>query len=199
MCIRDSYNTLETIVWLAEEGKTREVVEVTMAFTDFLRISLSGGQDFISVAKEEQHVRSYLMIQSVRYGSIMRFEIDIDPALADKRMLKLMLQPLVENAIYHGIKNKRGRGLLRITGRQEQDWMVFAVADNGIGMTEEQLDALRARIERREGEEGYGLRNITQRLRLYGGRGLEIESKLNCGTTVRFALPCAAGQERKEN
>lgn len=72
----------------------------------------------------------------------MRFEIDIDPALADKRMLKLMLQPLVENAIYHGIKNKRGRGLLRITGRQEQDWMVFAVADNGIGMTEEQLDAL---------------------------------------------------------
>ena len=193
------YNTLETIVWLAEEGKTREVVEVTMAFTDFLRISLSGGQDFISVAKEEQHVRSYLMIQSVRYGSIMRFEIDIDPALADKRMLKLMLQPLVENAIYHGIKNKRGRGLLRITGRQEQDWMVFAVADNGIGMTEEQLDALRARIERKEGEEGYGLRNITQRLRLYGGRGLEIESKLNCGTTVRFALPCAAGQERKEN
>lgn len=193
------YNTLETIIWLAEEENTRAVVDVTMAFTDFLRISLSGGQDFISVEKEEQHVRSYLLIQSVRYGSIMRYTIDIDPALADKRMLKLMLQPLVENAIYHGIKNKRGRGLLRITGRQENDWMVFTVADDGIGMSSEELHALRERMERTDGTGGYGLRNITQRLRLYGGRGLDIQSEPNRGTTVRFALPCIPEPERKDH
>lgn len=192
------YNTLETIVWLAEEGRTREVVEVTLAFTDFLRISLSGGQDFIEVQKEEQHVRSYLCIQAFRYGSRMRYEIDIDPALAGERMLKLMLQPLVENAIYHGIKNKRGRGLLRITGRREGDWMVFAVQDDGLGMTEEDLNALRQRLEQPGGTSGYGLRNITQRLRLYGGRGLEIESEWHHGTTVQFALPCT-GPERKDD
>lgn len=194
------YNTLETIIWLAEEENTRAVIEMTMAFTDFLRISLSGGQDLITVAREEQHVRSYLLIQSVRYGSIMQYEIDIDPALAEKRMLKLMLQPLVENAIYHGIKNKRGRGLLRITGRQEGDWMVFSVSDNGIGMDEAQLYALRGRLTDADGTGGgYGLRNITQRLRLYGGHGLYIDSQPGQGTTVQFALPCVMETERKEN
>lgn len=183
------YNTLETIVWLAEEERNREVVEMTMAFTDFLRISLSGGQDFISVAKEEQHVRSYLMIQSVRYGSIMRYEIDIDETLKSCRMLKLMLQPLVENAIYHGIKNKRGRGLIRITGRREDGWMHFAVEDNGIGMAEEQLRALRGRLQRGEESGSYGLRNITERLQLYGGKGLFIDSASMQGTRVGFQLP----------
>ena len=102
------YNTLETIVWLAEEGRNSEVVEMTMAFTGFLRISLSRGADYITVEREEQHVANYLQIQSVRYGSIMRYTIDIDPALHERHMLKIVLQPLVENAIYHGIKRRRG-------------------------------------------------------------------------------------------
>ena len=90
------YNTLETIVWLAEEGRNSEVVEMTMAFTGFLRISLSRGADYITVEREEQHVANYLQIQSVRYGSIMRYTIDIDPALHERYMLKIVLQPLVE-------------------------------------------------------------------------------------------------------
>lgn len=112
---------------------------MTMAFTGFLRISLSRGQDYITVEKEEQHVASYLQIQSVRYGSIMRYEIEIDPSLAGQRMLKLMLQPLVENAIYHGVKRKRGRGLIRVTGWRQGNEMCFAVEDDGLGMTPEQL------------------------------------------------------------
>lgn len=192
------YNTLETIIWLAEEERNREVVEMTMAFTDFLRISLSGGQDFITVAKEEQHVRSYLTIQSVRYGSIMQYEIAIDPALSSFRMLKLMLQPLVENAIYHGIKNKRGRGRLRITGRKEGGFMRFTVEDNGIGMTDQQLQTLTARLSRGGDSGSYGLRNITERLRLYGGKGLEISSRLHEGTRVSFALPCVMEQAEGE-
>lgn len=184
------YNTLETIVWLAEEGRNREVVDMTMAFTDFLRISLSRGQDWITVAREEQHVRSYLAIQSVRYGSIMRYEIDIDPALGTCRMLKLMLQPLVENAIYHGIKGKRGRGFLRITGRREGDRMRFTVEDDGVGMTPERLDSLRRSLRDPDSRSGYGLRNVDERLRLYWGAGLTIESEYRKGTRVGFAVPC---------
>lgn len=194
------YNTLETIVWLAEEGRNREVVEMTMAFTGFLRISLSRGQDYITVEKEEQHVASYLQIQSVRYGSIMRYEIDIDPALTGQHMLKLMLQPLVENAIYHGIKRKRGRGLIRVTGWRQGGEMCFAVEDNGLGMTSEQLAAVRESLRRPaqfdlDTKGGYGLRNVEERLRLYYGKGLEIASEYRKGTRVSFRLPCGDQEE----
>lgn len=197
------YNTLETIVWLAEEGRNREVVEMTMAFTGFLRISLSRGQDYITVEKEEQHVASYLQIQSVRYGSIMRYEIDIDPALAGQHMLKLMLQPLVENAIYHGVKLKRGRGLIRVTARQQNGEMCFAVEDDGLGMTPEQLAAVRESLRRPaqfdpDTKGGYGLRNVEERLRLYYGRGLEIASEYRKGTRVSFRLP-GGGHEEGNN
>ena len=196
------YNTLETIVWLAEEGRNREVVEMTMAFTGFLRISLSRGQDYITVEKEEQHVASYLQIQSVRYGSIMRYEIEIDPSLAGQRMLKLMLQPLVENAIYHGVKRKRGRGLIRVTGWRQGNEMCFAVEDDGLGMTPEQLAAVREGLRRPaqydpDTKGGYGLRNVEERLRLYYGQGLEIESVYRKGTRVSFRLPC--GEQEEEN
>ena len=196
------YNTLETIVWLAEEGRNREVVEMTMAFTGFLRISLSRGQDYITVEKEEQHVASYLQIQSVRYGSIMRYEIEIDPSLAGQRMLKLMLQPLVENAIYHGVKRKRGRGLIRVTGWRQGNEMCFAVEDDGLGMTPEQLAAVREGLRRPaqydpDTKGGYGLRNVEERLRLYYGQGLEIESVYRKGTRVSFRLPC--GEHEEEN
>lgn len=189
------YNTLETIVWLAEEGNNRKVVEMTMAFTNFLRISLSQGKDYITVEREKQHVASYLAIQSVRYGSIMRYEIHIDPALAQKHMLKLMLQPLVENAIYHGIKRKRGRGQIRVVGERQGDEMYFAVEDNGLGMEPEQLAAVRQNLRNPapcdpDTKGGYGLRNVAERLRLYYGRELTMESEYRKGTRVSFRLPC---------
>lgn len=190
------YNTLETVVWLAEEGRNREVVDITMAFTDFLRIALSHGQDLITVAREEQHVYSYLMIQSVRYGSIMQYEIDIDQSLANCRMLKLMLQPLVENAIYHGIKVQRGRGMIRVTGRRAGEFMVFGVEDNGLGMTAERLVQLQNSLHDPHPDPhtkgGYGLRNVQQRLHLYYGAGLMIESEYKKGTCVSFRVPCSA-------
>lgn len=188
------YNTLETVVWLAEEGRNREVVDITMAFTDFLRIVLSQGQDMITVAREEQHVYSYLMIQSVRYGSIMQYEIDIDSSLAKCRMLKLMLQPLVENAIYHGIKVRRGRGMIRVYGRRMGDSMLFQVEDNGLGMTAERLAqvcrSLHGPPSDPHAKGGYGLRNVQQRLQLYYGASLDIESEYNKGTRVSFCVPC---------
>ena len=194
------YNTLETIIWMAEEGRNREVVEMTMAFTEFLRISLSQGQDFITVEREVQHVQNYLKIQSVRYGSIVRYELNIDPSLKNNRMLKLMLQPLVENAIYHGIKCKRGRGMIRVDGWRDGAYMHFSVADDGIGMKPEQLEALRQKIqdvkEPQNAQEkgGYGLRNVEQRLRLYCQTGLQIDSVYRRGTTVQFCVPCMEGE-----
>ena len=188
------YNTLETIVWLAEEGRNSEVVEMTMAFTGFLRISLSRGADYITVEREEQHVANYLQIQSVRYGSIMRYAIDIDPALHERYMLKIVLQPLVENAIYHGIKRRRGRGQITVTGRRQAGGMYFAVEDNGMGMTPERLAEVRTSLQNGapldpDGKGGYGLRNVEQRLRLYYGCGLTIESEYRHGTRISFTVP----------
>lgn len=188
------YNTLETIVWLAEEGDNQKVVSLTIAFTDFLRISLSGGQDYITVEKELQHVSSYLQIQSVRYGSMMEYVIEINPEIYMQKMPKLMLQPLVENAIYHGIKKKRGRGRLLITGVAEGNRMCFRVTDNGRGMTPEELSALNEKLHTPSEKGGFGLHNISERLRLYCGGTLEINSTYMEGTSVSFCIPKTEGE-----
>ena len=146
------------------------------------------------VEREEQHVANYLQIQSVRYGSIMRYTIDIDPALHERYMLKIVLQPLVENAIYHGIKRRRGRGQITVTGRRQAGGMYFAVEDNGMGMTPERRAEVRASLQNGapldpDGKGGYGLRNVEQRLRLYYGCGLTIESEYRHGTRISFTVP----------
>lgn len=187
------YNTLETIIWLAEQERNEELVDIAMAFTEFLRISLNQGKDYVEVSSEKKHVQSYLSIQSARYNRIMTYDIDIDPALEKESILKLLLQPLVENAIYHGIKSKRGGGEIRVLARKNEDnTMTFTVSDTGIGMLPEQLDRLRFRL--REGilpeYSGFGLYNVNRRIRLYYNRELEIASEFGKGTSICFTLPC---------
>ncbi|MBR0600184.1 sensor histidine kinase [Sinanaerobacter chloroacetimidivorans] len=187
------YNTLETIIWLAEQERNQELVDIAMAFTDFLRISLNQGKDYVTVVNEQMHVQSYLSIQSVRYHNIMTYRIDIDPELGNYPILKLLLQPLVENAIYHGIKNKRGGGHIQVTGEKNPDnTMTFTVADDGIGMTEEKLNKVLVRLRGTSLSEssGFGLYNVNRRIRLYYNRELEIDSKYGRGTSIRFTLPC---------
>lgn len=106
------YNTFDTIIWLAESSYTDEVIKITKAFSSFFRISLSKGHEWITVGQELEHVKSYLTIQKIRYRDILDYEIQVDKDVENLSVLKLVLQPLVENAIYHGIKNIRGRGLL---------------------------------------------------------------------------------------
>lgn len=190
------YNTLETIIWLAEEGSTQEVVSLTISFTDFFRISLSGGQDYIPVEKERQHVASYLQIQSVRYGGMMEYRIKIASEIYAQKMPKLMLQPLVENAIYHGIKKKRGRGTILISGERQGNQMRFCVTDNGLGMTQEALRALYETIQTPSDKGGFGLHNISERLRLYCGGTLDIQSSYMEGTSVSFCLPLTEKEEK---
>lgn len=190
------YNTLGTIIWLAEQNRNQEVVDITMSFTDFLRISLSQGADYITVGSEQKHVQSYLSIQSERYRSIMTYDIDIDATLSDYHILKLLLQPLVENAIYHGIKNKRGGGHIHVSGHKNSDYtMTFKVEDNGIGMREERLEKVLHRLKESAISEkkGFGLYNVNRRIRLYYNRELNIESEYGKGTSISFTLPCGVG------
>lgn len=189
------YNTLDAIVWMAEGGQNKEVISMTTSLSDFFRTALSGGRDFITVAEEEKHVHSYLRIQRYRYQDILEYKIHIDQELYPCRVLKMTLQPIVENALYHGIKNKRGKGMIQIRGYEKDGKVIFEVEDNGIGMTEEKLKNLRWKIRNYtgEGEEGrgFGLVNVEERLKLNYGKeyGLHIDSKEGKGTIVYICVP----------
>ena len=186
------YNTLDAIVWLAEAGQSREVIHITRALSDFFRISLSQGKDWIPLSEEIKHLTGYLTIQKIRYRDILDYQIDIPEELGSCQVLKLLLQPLVENAIYHGVKHRRGRGLVRVTGRMEDNWLILEVADNGAGMTDERLMQVRDGLSGDGGESaGYGLFNVNKRIQLYYNQpqGVWIESRMGEGTTVTLKLP----------
>ncbi len=199
------YNTLDTIVWQAESGKGEEVVRLTRNLSDFFRISLSSGADWIPVSQELKHVSAYLSIQKTRYRDILDYEVDQPEGLEEIYMLKLLLQPLVENALYHGIKNKRGGGKIEVRVKLQNRIMTFIVADTGKGMTPEQLNALKeslqaeiptAQAAQEPGHTGFGMRNVDMRIRLYYKKqsGLFIQSGPE-GTEVSFTIPIRTREE----
>ncbi|MBR4732953.1 MAG: sensor histidine kinase [Lachnospiraceae bacterium] len=195
------YNTLDAIVWKAEAGEKNEVIQLTSALSDFFRISLSSGADWIPISQEKKHIEGYLKIQQTRYRDILRYEIDVPDEIGDRYILKLLLQPLVENAIYHGIKIKRGGGMIKVSGKMEGGNLVFCVKDTGLGMTKEQLSDLNERMKKgqpavSEGGGGFGLVNVNMRIRLYYNQqeGLEIKSDAE-GTEVSFTVPCRTREE----
>ena len=199
------YNTLDAIVWKAEAGEKDEVIQFTSALSNFFRISLSSGADWIPISQEKKHIEGYLTIQQTRYRDIMDYEIDIPDEIGDFFILKLLLQPLVENALYHGIKIKRGGGTIKVSGRLEDGYLVFSVRDTGCGMTKEQLRDLNERMKKgqptvSEGSGGFGLVNVNLRIRLYYNQtdGLKIESN-ESGTEVSFRVPCRTKEEVYEN
>lgn len=187
------YNTLDTIVWLAEAGDQKRVVSMVDNLSDFFRTSLNQGKDIISIREELAHVRSYLEIQQVRYQDILRYEITVPEDLYEYKIPKITIQPLVENALYHGIKNKRGQGTITVTGERSENGFVLYVRDNGIGMTQERLNEVRAGIQKLSytGKEIYGLYNVNERIRLNFGEtyGISIESTYGEGTCVSISLP----------
>lgn len=190
------YNTLDTIIWLAEAGRKEEVVMMVTTLSDFFRTTLSKGRDYISVKEEEAHIRSYLQIQQFRYRDILEYTIEIPEELYDYPILKLTLQPLVENALYHGIKNKRGLGHIHVTGCRDGDVLRFTVQDDGRGMTAEELTKVRKGLESEEKADaadpsGFGLQNVAQRMRLnYGSEyGITIKSTFGEGTEMTVTIP----------
>ncbi|MBO4474257.1 MAG: sensor histidine kinase [Clostridiales bacterium] len=143
------YNTLDAIVWSAEAGNQKQVVSMVGNLSDFFRLSLNKGKETVLVREELQHVRSYLEIQHIRYQDILAYEITVPEEINEYRIPKLTVQPVVENALYHGIKNKRGGGRITVSGEEKRDYYSIIVEDNGKGMTEERL--LEVRRALREG------------------------------------------------
>ncbi len=189
------YNTLDTIIWLAEANKTSEVVNMVTSLSDFFRTALSEGRTFITVKEEVSHIRSYLEIQQLRYQDFLTYEIDIPESIYYYSNMKLTLQPLVENALYHGIKNKRGSGKISVRGRKVDDELIFTVEDDGIGMPEEMLAGLIEKVKNRKHEVnthgGFGLVNVEERIKLnYGDDfGLSFTSSYHIGTVVTVRIP----------
>lgn len=196
------YNTLDTIVWLIEGDETDQAVNMVVTLSDFFRQVLSKGKELITIREEEQHIRSYLEIQSVRYHDILEYDIQIDQALYDYRILKLTLQPVVENALYHGIKYKRAKGYIHVNGETDGDLIRLTVRDNGAGMEVEELEELRKEIGRpcKETERGFGLANVNERIHMYFGNqyGISIRSVKDKGTIVEIMIPAIRTEYREE-
>ncbi|MDU0200642.1 cache domain-containing sensor histidine kinase [Paenibacillus sp. MAH-36] len=188
------YNTLDTIVWMAEFNESERVISTTKALAKFFQLSLSGGSEMATIENEMNHVAQYLFIQKERYGDKLHYQLDFDPALAVKVIPKIILQPIVENAIYHGIREKEGSGFVEITCDYTDDGHVqFIVRDDGVG-----FDPLAHRLNKDVEPStaqpklgGVGINNVDERLKLYYGKeyGVHIQSRLGEGTTVTIIIP----------
>jgi two-component system sensor histidine kinase YesM len=195
------YNTLGSIKHMIDLGEQDKASRMVSALTQYFRIGISRGREVISVREEIEHVRNYLLIQNFRYSRNFGFDIDIADEFLPLPIMKLTLQPIVENAIYHGIKNKPERGIIRITGTRQGDKAVLEVYDDGPGMSEDKLRQLADSIQAPAVQEApvtFGLRNVHQRLVLQfgAGCGLTLTSEEGVYTSVKVAIPCAGQEER---
>lgn len=199
------YNTLDIIVWMIENEKQADAVKVVTALARFFRISLSRGKSIIPVRDELEHVRNYLMIQHMRFKNRFTYEIEADEDVMELASVKLILQPLVENAVYHGMEFMDGDGEIRIRVYRDGEDLYMKVSDNGLGMTKEQVKGMftdKPHVKSGSGS-GIGVRNVNERIRLYFGQeyGLSIESELDEGTVVTIhmrAVPYAETAEREK-
>jgi len=199
------YNTLDTIVWLSESGKHDEVVSMVTSLSEFFRASLSQGNGIISLAEEFKHVRSYLEIQQVRYQDILDYVIEFDSELEYVEIPKITLQPIVENALYHGIKNRRGKGYIKIMTKIHGSDIIISIEDNGIGMDEatlirviEHLKTGPKKENRSKESSDFALYNVNERIRLKFGEsyGLSIFSAYGKGTRVFVRIPFYENQKK---
>lgn len=186
------YNTLDSVVWMAEQGDSEGVIRMVTSLAKLFRISISKGRDIITIAEELEHVRNYLIIQQIRYQDKFTFSIEIEAGCEHLPTVKLIVQPIVENAIYHGIKYLQEMGTIAIrVHRRKPGAIVIEVRDNGVGMSEETLNRLLDFNSPQPKRMGFGVRNVHQRIQLYWGSdyGLEISSELDEGTLVRLIIP----------
>ena len=192
------YNTLDSICWLARADRRGEIIGTITALTRLLRIGLSKGGEVIPIRDEIEHVTNYLIIQKVRYGRIFDYEVDIPEELKGYRTMKLILQPLVENALYHGIKASGQRGSIGISAVREDGHILFRVSDTGAGMDSERLEKVVRSLHEPDGSraEGFGLKNVNDRLRIFFGEEcrLDLASGVGRGTVVSFRIPLLEGE-----
>lgn len=195
------YNTLDSIMWMIESERYEDAVSMVQALGRLLRISLSRGKNVISVGDELQHARSYLAIQRYRYKNKFTSYFEVEPDIEQYKTIKLVIQPLIENAIYYGMEYMDGEGEIHIRAYTREQDLYLEVEDNGPGMPEEQVEHLLTGGEKaRQKGSGIGLKNVNQRIQLYFGTqyGLEIESEPDEGTVVRIHIPKTTEEEAGE-
>lgn len=185
------YNTLDSIIWMAEGKKNEEVVLMTASLARLLRQSISNEDELVSIGQEIEYARGYLTIQKMRYKDKLEFQIKVEPSILHIRLIKLVLQPIIENAIYHGLKYKESKGLLCVRGFMKNGNAVLQVIDDGVGMDQETLDHIYERHKVDYHSNGVGIYNVQKRLQLYYGNeyGIVYESKPGEGTTATITIP----------
>ena len=195
------YNTLDSVVWMTENGRTQEAVVMLTALARFFRISLSKGSNIIPIGDELEHARNYLTIQKMRYKNKFSVDISAEPGIEKLYTIKLIVQPILENAIYHGMEYADGDGEIHIRAFREGENAVIEVEDNGPGMSDETVQQLLkpGRCSKAKGS-GIGLRNVHQRIRLTFGAayGLSIRSEPDNGTVVRICLPALEEEDAQK-
>lgn len=196
------YNTLDSVVWMIEAERYKDAISMVTALATLFRISLSKGNNIITIRDEITHARNYLSIQSVRFKNKFRTSIEIDPEIEDCATIKLIVQPLLENAIYYGVEHMDGEGEIKVRGYEKDGDIYISVTDNGMGIPDEVQKTLLTDKARSRGKgSGIGLWNVNQRIHIYfkGDYGLNIASELDEGTTVTIHLPKISIEEyRKE-
>jgi two-component system sensor histidine kinase YesM len=183
------YNTLDSIIWMEERGKSREAIDMVSALAKLFRISISKGKNIIPVREELEHARNYLIIQQMRFRNKFVYTIDADEAAMNLHTIKLIVQPLVENAVHHGIYTYDDKLLtISVTARALGDALVITVKDDGVGIPGQKLENI---LRTPAGKSGIGLRNVNERIALTCGAryGLTVESVEDEGTTVTITLP----------
>lgn len=180
------YNTLDSIYWMSLLEDKADIAQMALSLSESFKLSLNKGKETIPVFKELKHIEHYMIIQNLRYDNRFQYVEEVDPDIMGYEIMKLLLQPLVENAIYHGLEPKVGEGTVRLTGRRDGDFLVFTVTDDGVGM--EDIGKT---------EQGYGMRNVRERLALYYGpaSSFTIRSRPNEGTSIELRFPYS---EKKE-
>ena len=194
------YNTLDSIIWMAEGKKYEDVVLMTASLARLLRQSISNEDETVLIGQEIQYVKSYLTIQKMRYKDKLEFEINVDPFINSVHIVKLVLQPIVENAIYHGLKYKESKGLLTVTGYQKNQNAVIEITDDGVGMDEETLNHIFEKHKVNYRSNGVGVYNVQKRLCMYYGKeyGLHYESEPGHGTTVTVTIPMEQEEQHEK-
>jgi len=185
------YNTLDSIVWMAEGQRNEEVVKMVSALARLLRLSISRGEELVAIRDEIAHIGHYLTIQKMRYRDKLDFDISVEEEILGLYVPKVILQPLVENAIYHGIKNNDEGGCVTVRGSSNNGTVVLSVGDDGVGMTKVQIEGILAEGATARQQRRVGVRNVHDRIQLYFGAdyGLRFFSETGRGTTVEIHLP----------
>jgi two-component system, sensor histidine kinase YesM len=194
------YNTLYSIKGLSDMGLNKDASQMVTALSSFFRIGISKGKEIISIKEEVEHIEHYLFIQEMRYGDDFSYEINVDKEILDYNIIKLSLQPLLENAIYHGVKQKRGQGKIQINGYEKDGMIHLEVTDDGNGIDAEKLNDINKEIQAAYGEKkqfiGIGLQSVNERIKIHFGKqyGISIESEPGIGTRITITIPKIRGE-----